>query len=110
MTTEDLHQALLAPLGNGVLRHSSLKEKPLTVDLAPPLPPTLRVYMYTLVGGVGTVRPTEYKSVLRVPGQRQNEYESFEHSGGVSPCSSATERIWMYSCYGMPACIRGLQA
>lgn len=64
--TEGLHSAFLRPLGSAVLRHSGLRTKPLCVDLALPHPPRLRVYMYSLVGGVGTVRPNEYKAVLRV--------------------------------------------
>lgn len=79
--TEELHSAFLRPLGDAVLRHSSAGDKPLCVDLALPNPPRLRVYMYTLVGGVGTVRPHEYKAVLRLPGQAVGAYDSFDHSG-----------------------------
>jgi len=78
--TTDLHMAFLRPLGSAVLRHSGTGDKPLSVDLALPNPPRLRVYMYTLVGGVGTVRPNEYKAVLRVPGQPVGAYDSFDHS------------------------------
>lgn len=78
--TEGLHSAFLRPLGSAVLRHSGLRTKPLCVDLALPHPPRLRVYMYSLVGGVGTVRPNEYKAVLRVPGQAIGDYDSFDHS------------------------------
>lgn len=80
--TEELHLAFLRPFGDSVLRHSPLPEKPLCVDLALPNPPRLRVYMYTLVGGVGTVRPNEYKAVLRVPRQAVGAYDSFDHSDG----------------------------
>jgi hypothetical protein len=80
--TERLHRALLEPLGSRVLRHSELAEKPLCIDLELPLPSKLRVYMYTLVGGVGTKRPHEPKAVLRVPGQQVGEYASFDFSGG----------------------------
>lgn len=80
--TEELHRAFLRPLGDAVLRHSPAGDKPLSVDLALPNPPRLRVYMYTLVGGVGTVRPNEYKAVLRVPGQAVGAYDSFDHSDG----------------------------
>lgn len=80
--TEKLHRAFLRPLGDAVLRHSPAGDKPLSVDLALPNPPRLRVYMYTLVGGVGTVRPNEYKAVLRVPGQAVGAYDSFDHSDG----------------------------
>lgn len=73
-----LHSAFLRPFGQSVAWHSPLGDKPLGVDLALPLPPKLRVYMYSLVGGHGTVRSSEYKSVLRVRGQAVGEYASFD--------------------------------
>lgn len=79
--TEDLHLAFLAPLGKSLISHSDLANKPLLVDLALPRPPRLRLYLYSLVGGVGTVRDTEYKAVLRLPRQPVDEYGSFDHSG-----------------------------
>lgn len=78
--TEDLHGALVRALGRGVVKHSDLRKKPLSIDLALPLPPRLRVYMYKLVVG-GAQRPGEYKVVVRVPGQVQGQYGSFDHSG-----------------------------
>jgi len=56
LRTPALHAHFLAPFGGGVLRHSELRGKPLEVDLTPPHPPRLRVYLFNLVGGVGTVR------------------------------------------------------
>ena len=104
--TQELHGAFLRPLGDLVLRHSARAEKPLTVDLALPNPPRLRVYMYTLVGGVGTVRPNEYKAVLRVPGQPVGAYDSFDHSDGrARPARRLSRLTLMSSCSGMPAFI-----
>lgn len=80
--TVGLNEAFLRALGDCAVWHSAPNEKPLCVDLALPYPPKLRVYMYTLVGGVGTVRPTEYKVVLRLPGQPVGEADSFDHSDG----------------------------
>lgn len=54
----------------------------MSVDLALPLPPHLRVYMYNLVGSAGTTRSQEYKAVLRVPGQASGSYRSFDNSEG----------------------------
>lgn len=78
--TTDLHMAFLQPLESAVLLHSNTSEKPLCVDLALPNPPRLRVYIYSLVSGADTVRPKEFKSVLRVPGQRVGVYGSFDYS------------------------------
>lgn len=80
--TRSLHCAFTNALRHSVLWHSELGSKPLCVDLALPLPPKLRVYLYSLIGGVGTVRPTEYKIVLRVPGQKGGTYASFDYSDG----------------------------
>ena len=74
------HERFLEALGDRVLGHGDLDTKPLDVDLAPPLPTAVRLYMFSLVEG-GASRPHEYKAVLRVPGQRVGEYASFEHGG-----------------------------
>lgn len=78
--TAALHSAFLRPFGQSVVWHSPLGDKPLCVNLALPHPQKLRVYMYSLVGGHGTVRPNEYKSVLRLRGQAVGEYASFDQN------------------------------
>lgn len=78
--TVALHGAFLRALGDFVTSHSDLTIKPFRVDLRLPLPPRLRVYMYSLVVG-GSSRMGEYKVVVRVPGQAVGAYGSFDHSG-----------------------------
>jgi hypothetical protein len=86
--TAKLHQAFLDALGDLVASHSEIKNKPLEIDLKLPLPPRLRLYIYSLAGGVLTKhgtrskRPNEFKASLRVPGQRVGDYGSFDHGGG----------------------------
>ena len=75
-----LHRAFLDALDGHVVAHGGLSTKPLDVDLALPLPPRLRLYLYSLVVG-GKSRPGEFKAVLRVPGQVVGEYGTFDHSG-----------------------------
>lgn len=82
VSTEAVHRAFLGALGNAVQWCSAIRDKPLCVNLALPCPPRLRAYIYTLVGGVGTVRPKEYKAVLRLRGQAVGAYRSFDHSEG----------------------------
>lgn len=82
LRTPDLHQAFLEPFGGRAHVRGQLDDKPLLVDMDLPLPPRLRIYMYNLVGGVGTKRDEEYKAVLRLRGQAVGTYESFDHSGG----------------------------
>ena len=79
--TVRLHRAFLDGLDGRVLAHGDLNTKPLELDLALPLPPHLRLYLYSLVVG-GKSRRGEFKAVLRVPGQIVGEYGTFDHSGG----------------------------
>ena len=80
--TARLHQAFLQPLAGTVESSSDIGRKPLLVDLGPPHPPRLRVYLYSLVHGAGERQRREYKIVLRIPGQPVDEYGSFDHSDG----------------------------
>ena len=82
LKTPALHAAFLRPFGVHGRLLTDPRVKPALIDLDLPHPPRLRVYLYNLVGGVGTVRDTEFKAVLRLPGQEVNEYASFDHSGG----------------------------
>lgn len=82
LRTPDLNLAFLSPFGDRAVAVSDVDSKPLLVDLRLPLPPRLRLYMYYLVGGVGTKRDHEYKAVLRLRGQQVGTYESFDHSEG----------------------------
>ena len=79
LRTPDLHGKFVEALEPAVDWHSDLAKKPLDVDLQLPLPPRLRVSMYNLVNSDGRKRRDEHKAVLRVPGQRQGEYGSFEY-------------------------------
>ena len=78
--TVRLHQAFLDAVDGHLVGHGDLNTKPLSLDLALPLPPHLRLYLYSLVVG-GKSRPGEFKAVLRVPGQVVGEYGTFDHSG-----------------------------
>jgi hypothetical protein len=80
--TVGLHKKFLDPLRDLLIAHGDLNLKPLTIDLALPHPPRLRLYMYSLVDGTGSKRRDEYKAVLRLRGQESGTYESFDHSGG----------------------------
>jgi hypothetical protein len=82
--TEELQESFLDALGPVVATHSACKIKPLCVDLHSPAPPRLRCYIYSLVDG-GPRRPNEFKAVLRVPGQRVGQYDSFDSSDGRLP-------------------------
>ncbi len=78
--TVEIQTRFIGSLGDRVIAHGDLETKPLDVDLAPPLPTLVRLYMFSLVDG-GATRPYEYKAVVRAPKQRVGEYASFEHGG-----------------------------
>ncbi len=78
--TLELHDAFLSALDGRVAWCSDPAFKPLCLDLKLPLPPRLRIYMYSLVDG-GPSRPFEYKAVVRVPRQKVGQYDSFDHGG-----------------------------
>ena len=83
VSTEQLHQRLLDALGaENVLRHGDLDAKPFQVDLAPPLPHRVRVYMYNATRPPGGRPLGEHKVQLIVPGQGRGDRGSFDHSDG----------------------------
>jgi hypothetical protein len=79
--TTRLHTAFVGALDGRVSAAGDVRRKPLDLDLVPPLPGRVRLYMYSLVAG-GPTRAREYKAILRVPGQERGEYGSFEHADG----------------------------
>ncbi len=87
--TKRLNAALLTALGDAAVEHTETSRKPIVVTLKSPTKTTLCVYMYSLVGGLGTKRPYEYKAVLRVPGQQVGEYAAFAKLSGADTLLAA---------------------
>lgn len=79
LLTQALHEAFLRPFGERAMVLGSMRDKPMLLNLTLPLPPRLRVYMYSLVGSGGATRHGEYKAVLRLRGQAVGTYGSFDH-------------------------------
>jgi 5-methylcytosine-specific restriction enzyme B len=82
MPTEDLHNTFLMAMGGDVVQHSDVAVKPLEVDLRPPLPAKIRLYMYTVTDPPGGRPADELKIQLIVPGQGRKERGHLDHSGG----------------------------
>jgi hypothetical protein len=82
------HQQFLDALGEHVLSHSAIGQKPLEIDCKPPLPTKIRAYIYKTTAPTGGPHPTggrpvgEFKSQIIVPGQDRGEKGNFDHSGG----------------------------
>jgi excisionase family DNA binding protein len=76
----DLHQRFSAALGDQVLWRSPINTKPFDLDLKPPLPSRVRVYLFNATRPPGG-RPTgEHKVQLIMPGQKRGERGDFDTS------------------------------
>lgn len=83
LTQEELNEAVIASLGNAVQSHNGLTEKPFVVSLRPPLPPTVRIYIYNATRPPGGRPVGEHKIQPIVPGQARGETGNFDDSGGA---------------------------
>ena len=80
---EELHRRLVQALGAAAVRsHAPFDQKPFELDLAPPLPQRVRVYMYNATRPPGGRPLGEHKVQLIVPGQRRGERASFDNGDG----------------------------
>ncbi|SAK74998.1 DNA binding domain-containing protein [Caballeronia temeraria] len=80
---EELHRRLVRALGSSNVRsHSPWDAKPFEMDLAPPLPQRVRVYMYNATRPPGGRPLGEHKVQLIVPGQRRGHRGSFDNGDG----------------------------
>jgi excisionase family DNA binding protein len=78
----ELHRHLVQALGAAVRSHAPLDKKPFELDLTPPLPHRVRVYMYNATRPPGGRPLGEHKVQLIVPGQRRGERGSFDNGDG----------------------------
>ncbi len=82
LTQADLHRHFIAMLGQDVSPTGSLATKPLELDLGPPLPGRIRVYLFNATRPPGGRPLGEHKVQLIMPGQRRDERGSFDHGDG----------------------------
>lgn len=83
VTQDELHRRLIRALGPlSVKSHSPWDAKPFEMDLAPPLPQRVRVYMYNATRPPGGRPLGEHKVQLIVPGQRRDQRGSFDNGDG----------------------------
>lgn len=82
VTQAELHRRFVAALGSRVEATPALDRKPLELDLAPPLPNRVRVYLFNATRPPGG-RPTgEHKVQLIMPGQKRGQRGRFDQSDG----------------------------
>ncbi len=83
LPVSELHKRFLARLNNGdVLSHSCIETKPIEIDMVPPLPTKVRLYMYNATKPPGGRTVGEHKIQLIVPGQQRGERANFDSSEG----------------------------
>jgi excisionase family DNA binding protein len=83
VTQAEMHKRLVKALGaTNVRSHSDWEAKPFEMDLAPPLPQRVRVYMYNATRPPGGRPLGEHKVQLIVPGQRRDQRGSFDNTDG----------------------------
>jgi excisionase family DNA binding protein len=81
-TQADLHRRFVEALGERVKQHSQLNQKPLELDLAPPLPNRARVYLFNATRPPGGRPLGEHKIQLIMPGQRRGQRGALDHGDG----------------------------
>ncbi len=84
-----LNYLFIASLGDTVLEHSDLNSAPLLVDLKPPYPLKLRVYLYNCTNPPGGRALDEYKIQIILPGQERGRRACLDYSGSRMPILAA---------------------
>jgi hypothetical protein len=84
LTSYELNKALIAALGDHVVHIDDLRAEVLSLELAPPLPERLRVYVFNATNPSGGRSTPEHKIQLIVPGQARDERGNFDFSDGRS--------------------------
>lgn len=83
VTQDELHRRLIRAIGSSSVKsHSPWDTKPFEMDLVPPLPQRVRVYMYNATRPPGGRPLGEHKVQLIVPGQRRDQRGSFDNGDG----------------------------
>lgn len=80
LPTEALHKKFIQGLGQNVVSHSDLSEKPLLLDLALPLPPRIRLYLFNCTHPPGGRSLGEHKIQVMLPGQGRGCRGNFDDS------------------------------
>jgi Methylase-associated X1 len=82
LSQTEMHQRFIHALGGKVQSTSDLSRKPLELDLMPPLPHRVRLYVYNATRPPGGRPLGEHKVQLMVPGQARGERGYLDHSDG----------------------------
>lgn len=81
LDSSELNERFLAALGASVVRADPVGTPVLTLELEPPLPAALRVYLFNATNPPGGRVTPEHKIQLMVPGQGRADRGNFDTSG-----------------------------
>lgn len=84
-----MNQLFLEGLGDAVLMHNDIYAVPLLIDLKPPFPLNIRVYLYNCTNPPGGRAIDEYKIQVILPGQERGQRGSLDYSDGRMPILAA---------------------
>jgi len=84
-----MYQLFIDALGDAVLKYSDFESAPLLVDLKPPCPHRLRVYLYNCTNPPGGRALDEYKIQIILPGQERGCRASLDYSDSRMPILAA---------------------
>lgn len=84
-----LNQLFIEGLGGMVERHSDIEFVPLLIDIKPPCPYRLRVYLYNCTNPPGGRALDEYKVQIILPGQTRGCRASLDYSDSRMPILAA---------------------
>jgi hypothetical protein len=80
LSSPELNQAFFDALGDHVVHVDDMRAAALTLELAPPLPRRLRVYLFNATNPSGGRSTPEHKIQLMMPGQGRGERGNFDFS------------------------------
>jgi hypothetical protein len=78
----DLHKIFTTSLTGQVINISNISNRPLELDLKPPLPHKIRLYIYNLTHPPGGRTLGEHKIQIILPEHKQSDRAEFDHSDG----------------------------
>lgn len=86
---QQLYKLFIDGLGDTVAKHSDIDKSPLLVDLKPPYPLRIRVYLYNCTNPPGGRALDEYKIQIILPGQTRGTRGSLDFSDERMPVLAA---------------------
>ncbi len=82
LSAKELHKIFLSALGSEIIAFSDIEKKPLEIDLKPPLPHKLRLYLFNCTNPPGGRPLGEYKIQLTLPKCKRKQRLHLDYSGG----------------------------